>query len=588
MSNRRGLGILSGFTGVALADILANGVSIIVILIVASLMVRYEQEQEKLEQAEDVSVLLSREIASSFVMNALPTSPPAVLHDYVSSPRDANPHHATMPIIELRNGYLRDYYTGTVWPRKELLAHDNGFDRYLQGLAPEQLQAMRIDVYAITEFYIAMSILKQRNHRPNHWHFLRGGGGRTGDGGSSTPARDQNLAQEAEDSGPGDGNAPIPGDLVAGASDQLAGSLPRDVALADAGGTGGRLYRGDGDGADSGTREGANGDLDLPGMGRQRSQGSTSQPLPGTGGQGAGDTKREGIRFRAAAPANESDEKLPGLGDSATSLDVLRALFAFMAQIQEETDNNLPSSLPDYRARLLEMLSRLPALADPDETRFFQGLIDWISRPIRHTASTIATGVTDDTGVRAGVRGQVVALPVNVPVKRLELLRDAMQPELEDMPYYAQLGMRLGMHPEIYEGLRVAIDLDSVIMTPPPDPQPDPDYKWRVVTLVNGKASDFITGFLYGAIDDKGRLLLPVEVNAIEIDGLRLTSYAPVFEHRSEFWRLLFFSLIALLLVLGMIGRYSRIKSLAPARGANALGKSDLGNGPATIREQTA
>ena len=74
------------FAGVALADILANSVAIVIIMIVVTLMARYEEEQDKLEQAEDVAVLLSRELASSFVMNALPTSPPAQLHDYVTSP----------------------------------------------------------------------------------------------------------------------------------------------------------------------------------------------------------------------------------------------------------------------------------------------------------------------------------------------------------------------------------------------------------------------------------------------------------------------------------------------------------------------
>ena len=111
------------FAGVALADILANSAAIVIIMIVVTLMASHEQEQDKLEQAEDVAVLLSRELATSFVMNALPTSPPARLHDYVTWGPDRNPQHALMPILELHDGFVRDYYTGKVFRREELLRH---------------------------------------------------------------------------------------------------------------------------------------------------------------------------------------------------------------------------------------------------------------------------------------------------------------------------------------------------------------------------------------------------------------------------------------------------------------------------------
>ena len=223
------------FAGVALADILANSVAIVIIMIVVMLMTRYEEEQDKLEQAEDVAVLLSRELATSFVMNALPTSPPAQLHDYVVSPLDRNPQHRTMPILELHDGFVRDYYTGRIYRRDELLRHDNALDTYLARLAPEQLAAMRVDVYGIGQFYVAMSIFKAHHHQPRHWHFV-------GAAGSAAGARHLFTARE-----PGQ----TPNQAVPGASTQaselgpelLDGSrgagLPADVALAlAAGGTG--------------------------------------------------------------------------------------------------------------------------------------------------------------------------------------------------------------------------------------------------------------------------------------------------------------------------------------------------------------
>ena len=95
--NRRQHGLFPGFAGVALADILANSVAIVIMMIVVTIFIKHEADQKKLEQVEDVSVLLSREIATSVVMNALPTSPPARLHDYNTSPLDRKPkpiHHA--------------------------------------------------------------------------------------------------------------------------------------------------------------------------------------------------------------------------------------------------------------------------------------------------------------------------------------------------------------------------------------------------------------------------------------------------------------------------------------------------------------
>ncbi|MCY3841531.1 MAG: hypothetical protein OXH09_23295, partial [Gammaproteobacteria bacterium] len=211
------------FAGVALADILANSAAIVIIMIVVTLMASHEQEQEKLEQTEDVAVLLSRELATSFVMNALPTSPPARLHDYVTWGPDRNPQHALMPILELHRGFVRDYYTGTVYRREELLRHDNALDAYLGSLREEQLAAVRIDVYSIREFYITMSILKAHGTSPRHWHFLtQAPGDATSGGGTFLAGR---LRRDR--SAPG----MLEGETGAG-TNPTSSTLPEDVALA--------------------------------------------------------------------------------------------------------------------------------------------------------------------------------------------------------------------------------------------------------------------------------------------------------------------------------------------------------------------
>ena len=220
------------FAGVALADILANSAAIVIIMIVVTLVARREEEEQKLEQAEDVAVLLSRELATSFVMNALPTSAPARLHDYVTWPPDRNPQHAEMPIIELHAGFLRDYYTGAVYGRDDLLRHGNAFDDYLASLGTEQLLAMRIDVYSIHEFYIAMSILKAHGVQPRHWHFLVPGANK---GALEGPVgvlagrlRRDRPKMQPSDGWAGDGTGTVP------SARPGSGALPNDVALAGA------------------------------------------------------------------------------------------------------------------------------------------------------------------------------------------------------------------------------------------------------------------------------------------------------------------------------------------------------------------
>ena len=171
MNRPREKALLPGFAGVALADILANGVAMVIILIVITVSIRNARERERLEQVQDLSVLLSRELATSVVMNALPSSPPSVLHDYQRSPLDQNPQHSIMPIVGLHREGVRNRYTGEVWPRRELLLQDNGFDRYLQSFNQDQRRRMRLDVHSIRNFYLAMSILKSHGIRPLHWHF---------------------------------------------------------------------------------------------------------------------------------------------------------------------------------------------------------------------------------------------------------------------------------------------------------------------------------------------------------------------------------------------------------------------------------
>ena len=527
------------FAGVALADILANSAAIVIIMIVVTLMASHEQEQDKLEQTEDVAVLLSRELATSFVMNALPTSPPARLHDYVTWGPDRNPQHALMPILELHNGFVRDYYTGTVYPREVLLRHDNALDAYLDSLRAEQLAAMRIDVYSIREFYIAMSILKAHGVSPRHWHFLSGAGGEASGGAGTFLAG--RLRRDRSEPGL------LDGETGAGTNPSApASGLPEDVALA---GSMESLTRYPLDDLGLAGRFGgspASEYLELPST---DAPGSATRPSDAGAGARAGDPLSPAAsggattRFRvprAAGPETTSE----AIFDLLTAL---RGLFAFMRSAQADADAGRPSPLPGFDFER-DVLGRAGEPLDPAEERLLRGLADELSVPVEEPLGTMTVVSRKDPERR----GQALAASVNRPLYLAIWLRGSEQPPRSGEEQ-TTVTLRLGLHPAIFEGLRVPLGQDGVILMPMPAKVPDPEPRWRVVTLVNAQVDDFVTGFVYAGLDNAGLLLLPVDENAVEIGGMSVESRYPVVRFRGEFMQTLLYGLVAALFAAGIV-----------------------------------
>ena len=537
------------FAGVALADILANSVAIVIIMIVVTLLARYEEEQDKLEQAEDVAVLLSRELASSFVMNALPTSPPAQLHDYVTSPLDRNPQRAVMPIVELHADFVRDYYTGRTYSRDELLRYDNAFDAYLESLTPAQLLATRVDVYAIDQFYVAMSIFKAHNHRPRHWHFLGipGGVGLGGHVGGIARADGDGIAvgTERRDGEPGTGPAQAGDAFGAGAA------LPEDVALARVGGVDAN-YPADAFAARGGAGATSQEFFDLPGGPGDESSDDAGRP-PSSATADTGTSAAGGSRsFRAARPAAPAAETL--LTADADLFDLLRALYAYMRVVQADADAGLPSRLPRYDFER-DVLGRIPNLPEPTpaEAGLLQSVRFLMEEP---RGASLLDGLAIRLQEPAEVRGQAVALFAHEPLGVVLWRRDADQPALPFAHDRATVAMRLGTHAEIHEGLRVALPRDGIVLVPGTEPGAPRDIRWRVVTLVNPERTDFVTGFVYAGFDAAGRMVLPVDENAVDIGGVRVESMLPSIALRAETRQVLLYGLIALVFAFGMVARY--------------------------------
>ena len=162
------------FAGVALVDILANGVAMLIIVIVVSIATRMEREERYAEKTSEIATVMSHKFSTSLVLNSLAASPPARLHDYETSPLDQLLLPELLPILEMHAGFVREFYSGTLWTRRELLEEHSTFGAWVAGMTELQRARLRIDVYDIPQFYLTMSILREHGISVHHWHFLTG------------------------------------------------------------------------------------------------------------------------------------------------------------------------------------------------------------------------------------------------------------------------------------------------------------------------------------------------------------------------------------------------------------------------------
>ena len=569
--------LFPGFAGVALADILANGVAIIILMIVITMMIKHQQEEKRLEQVEDVTVLLSRDLATSAVMNALPTSPPARLHDYETSPLDRNPTHALMPIMELHTNYVRNYYTGERFTRDELLLQNNAFDRYVKSLTPLQLVYMRVDIYSIRLFYIFMSILKDHNTRPGHWHFIGypegGGPGEGGGSGESIIAgkgEDDGEEETEPERGPGEG-ADVGENLdgkLGGA--ETRGGVPQETSFdANPGGVENYPYddlafRNDGATGGQQAPEDLPGEVNEPRNERERTSNEffntlAEMMMQGLSGESQGPQTRLS-RFRSAragdGTSDEDEEGMPGEGEpfsgqAADLRELLPALFEFMRQIQAEADAGGATRLAEYNFRrdVLPLMGK-PSALGAKHGPLFERLSQAISDVPQDTEGLLKVSQKTD----ARLRSNALEIETNRRLHEAALAGNAMQERRDDLPGELRPTLHFGLYPAIYQGLRAPLKKDALVLMPPEQTAPS-EFRWRVVTMVNPAADDFMTAFVYAALDDRGRLLLASEENALNLADFRVETNYPTLPFRNEQWLLLIYGIPALLLALGALRR---------------------------------
>jgi len=584
------------FAGVALVDILANGLAMLIIVIVLSIASRAEHEERTSAQVEDVETMMSRRFSTSLVLNSLAASPPAQLHDYDNSPLDQirDPH--LLPIIELHRNFVREFYTGAVWSREELLREPNAMDAFLASFDEDRKARLRTDIYDVAQYYLAMSILRDHGISVRHWHFLPGGlnvaqAGRcppgvaakdcvtdaidreqsalpalaTGPGDSADSANSggangengENGANGGESWPPngfagtdGGGAGPLPGPFPGGAALDSVGAGPPGAGPPGAGGTGG--------GAD----------------GQQNAiAGSFPNARPGLGGglrgrgENAGGSGQPGnpMRFRLSSPDSLREDQTEGPAGQAldpTPEQILAVLLNYLGQLQATLDAGASPSrlLENFDRYIRQALASPPAVKGPLRTLIdFLMLELWVLDDIVEIPGLQVTPL--DLEARANTA--LIVAP-NQRLRRVTVGRagggDNGAPQLPDTTYPV---LRMNAHPDVWRGLTVPLERNAILLVPPDQQRPG-QLRWRALAYIAPEFDDFIVGFAYASIDADGQLVIQAEDNRVRLDDRPLHTPYQEALFGARTWLVALYAV----LVLGLLGFLLLVRRLAAPRPA--------------------
>lgn len=509
------------FLGIALADILANGVAIIMLLIVVTISSKYQLEQEKLEQVDEIAQVLSRDIASSVVMNNLSASAPAVLHDYEKSAIDLDARHAIMPILQILRTGVRDYYSGHVWSREDLLLQDNSFDAYLDKLDQNQMLRVRTDVYHIDLFYIYMSILKDHKIIPRHWHF----------------------AIDKSDMGQNNVLTGI------ASSDDWTELFGEDNETSDSDATNG-LTTGQGEHSTDIYHPGndlSQSDYPWDALGSEELQ---------TQGDGFSQALPSQLRFRLATPDNQMQLARGDFqfSDNKTN-NLLAGILSYLKYINEilEKDGSVVSEIQNILPILQGFINQPLPLST-----YEQEIIKQISQAQlrqqligRHEE---ITNLTIQTQVQAESQILGVAMPSNMHLGTLKIFGNATQEEyLSKLPKYGTAYFHLQQYPELFQGLSLELLPNSIMLLA--DYLPSNKWRWYPVIFIYPEFDDFVMGFIYAKIPQQGQVVLAAESNRLTIGGYSLHLQRTQAPTESENLLVIFFgvTLIMVLLIYSLL-----------------------------------
>lgn len=505
---------LTPFLGIALADILANGVAIIMLLIVITISTKYQLEEEKLEQVDEVSQVLSRDIVNSVVMNNLSASPPAVLHSYVDSAHDRDQRHAVMPILELHENNIRDYYNGRIWSREQLLRQDNPFDDYLRSLDAQQRLLLRTDIYEVSMFYIYMSILKDHKIIPRHWHFAL-----------DKPGQGFPVASAGDNS---DGWSNFFGKEQFGDNDGMGNDLQSS---------------GQGGGTSANYQSLQDGHYPWDAMSMN---GSGEEEATGTGTAQGGE-----LRFRLASPDNRLQlGQLEAALSNSDEQQILAGLLSYLKLIntqleQQQSIITLLHQMPQYLQKFIATpvtlsLYEQQAIKQITHARLGQQLVGALSQ---------ADYLSIEYRQQRDIRGLVAGLQTNQIFGNLKIFADDISADyLADLPKYGDVHFHLQNYPELLQGLSLELEPGSVILAA--DYAVNDTWRWYPVFFIYPEFDDFVMGFIYGTIPASGQMRIAVESNRLTIAGYSLHLPRHDDPGESEYLLAVIFGLILLALLL--------------------------------------
>lgn len=523
------------FAGIALVDILANGVAVLIIVIVITIAVRSEHDKQLGEQAREVATVMTREFSTSLVLNRLAASPPAVLHDYERSPMDAIWDPFVLPILEIHRDMVRDPYSGETWSRSELLKEPNGLDDFLRDFTANMKSTMRIDMYDVGTFYLAMSILREHGIVPRHWHFVGASIGTVA--AASCP--------------PGVPAKDCAGSASGGTSARSLLALQEALEKGESpsGADNGRDEGWDWGGEDDSSKNGNTGSSQsgsglgnqMPGgiaLGSSR-LGSASESFPGfrpDGGSATGTNNgNEGssllapggsATLRLALPGTVQGQQSGGfpIGSETDLEDMLAALLLYLRHLQEIIDHGEPlqQELLNWQAQLRSFFERTDQLSEDE-----RAVVEYLA----NTYDLLA----QQGGITQGSEGLSIGIapPQETSEMFLRLLpnRPLLDADigprsgqiLEPFPSQARVRLNLNAYPGVWQGLRVDADEGSVLLMPPKQSDIETP-KWRSVLYLSPILDDLIVGFIYGTFDEAGRLLAFVDTNSVQVGNQQITN----------------------------------------------------------------
>lgn len=614
------------FAGVALVDILANGVGMLIIVIVLSVTARLERDQRFAEQAAEVAAVMSHRFSTSLVLNSLAASPPARLHDYEHSPLDQDLTPEALPILELHAGFVREYYTGTVWTRSDLLAPDNTMQGWLASFTELQKLRLRIDLYDVDQFYVVMSILREYGIRSRHWHFVptRISLAEARRCPPGTPAKDCALGEIADATGR---KAPPPPTGAGSSEDEEATAQgsdsgddwpPAEVAALGEG-------RGGGNGEDArnplpggvapgpsgqgGTRGGEEENAEQQGEGQgdgeeqqqEGGQGTANEQLGSfpneRSGRGGSEEPQRGLgeraqsespggrqmRFRIALPESarqEAEGSAPPMSGSPTLGQVFGAIIYLLRQFQDELDaGGTPApyianftilfqqllgaeledlGLDDEEMRIVGRLAQdftlmyrlggpAPRL-DPLALHPFppepESMIVVEANNLLHGVGVVRAGAVeppdadngadeDEDGGAAG--GNTGSRPI--------------------LPDLARVTFHLNAWPDIWQGIDLTLEPDSVLVMPSIEYAEPYRFRWRAVAYINPTLDDFVVGFVFAGTDAQERLRILGDDNRVRFSGRPLLTPRPTSWFGARGWLVSLYAALAAGLILLVLSR---------------------------------